>query len=224
MIITIDGPSASGKSSVAFLLARELKYLYLNTGLLYRACAHALVYDYGCFLEFLDNPSRKQVDSIISDNKITYLFDDENGSRILYDSVDITYLLKKSPYDKWASLLSAQQCVRDALLIIQRNIALKHNVIAEGRDCGAVVFPHADYKFFMTASLEVRAHRWHYDQCLRGVTITIEEAQSWLRERDERDSTRKAAPLVIPKDARVIDNSSMTVAEVITLLKEELSL
>jgi cytidylate kinase len=220
MIITIDGPSASGKSTAAYKLACDLNYMYLNTGLLYRACAYALVNDFNYSPELLIQPRSEDVDAVIAAKKINYDFASTTGAVLFYDGVMITQILKKSPYDKWASVVSADSYVRGALLSLQRMIAKTNNVIAEGRDCGTVVFPNAQHKFFMTASLDARANRWLNDQRIRGTHLTFEEAQALLLERDERDTNRDAAPLRVPESAYVIDSSKLSCQEVVNLLKE----
>lgn len=220
MIITIDGPSASGKSTTAYKLAYELKYTYLNTGLLYRAYAYALVNDLNYAPESLASPHIDDVTAVIASRKILYEFTEKTGAELSYDGAVITSLIKKSPYDKWASIVSADPHVRQALLSLQRMIAEKNNVIAEGRDCGTVVFPNAEYKFFMTASLDARTHRWLNDQRMRGAQLTFEEAQALLLERDERDSHRDTAPLRVPDSAHIIDSSNLSCDEVVSLLRK----
>ena len=248
MIITIDGPTASGKSTIAYTLARDCKLTYLNTGLLYRAFAHCLVHERGYTQEDFMTPKSNDIAFVRDANLIAYSYNATDGARICYKGEIITHLLKLPHVDRWASVLSAQPEIRAALLDIQRNIARqgaavadennygtdtagkncstdtdRHNnrgTIADGRDCGTVVFPHADYKFFVTATPETRARRWRLDQEKRGVTLSFEAALQALLERDTRDTTRTHAPLLIPPDAHMIDNSGMTADETAEHIKK----
>src|SRR5271157_5319036 len=151
MIITIDGPAASGKSSVAKDLAKKLGFYYLNTGLLYRAVAYILMQQKGS----LDTILPQDLEFI---NQLTYRYHD-NVPTVLYEGNDITPMLFSASLEQGASIVSSNKAVRDALLAFQRRIAQEHDVIADGRDCGSVVFPNAEYKFFLTADVDARTQR-----------------------------------------------------------------
>lgn len=248
MIITIDGPTASGKSTIARRLACDLNIMYLNTGLLYRAFAYCLVHECGyapdtaqdtvsskgsteatdtrktpetcAQMRQLSSPELEDIAFVLDSGLIAYDYAPVGGAIINYRGVPIADELKLPHVDRWASVISAQPAVRAALLDLQRRLAQQKDTVAEGRDCGTVVFPTADYKFFITATPETRAHRWRTDQHNRGVVLSLDEALGALAERDTRDSTRAAAPLVIPPDAHVIDNSRLTVRETVDYIKE----
>lgn len=217
MIITIDGPAASGKSTVARQLAHELSYYYLYSGLLYRAMAHVLVYYYGYTRGQLAKPLAEDVREIIEGRALQYLYSVERGAQIFWDGNDITPQLKTHEIDDYASLGSTALVVRDAVLELQRTLAKNHDVIADGRDCGTVVFPDASHKFFLTASSQTRAQRWLLDQQRLGKQMTFEQAMTAVLGRDERDTKRACCPLVIPQGAHVIDNSLLSIEETVTL-------
>lgn len=219
MIITLDGPAASGKSTIAHLLARDLSITYLNTGLLYRAFAYCLVDQRSYNRCSLSSPLATDIAFVLESSLIRYDYDPQAGALLWYNDQNIAHKLKTPEIDQWASIVSAHSGVRKALLQMQRDIGKQKDVIVEGRDCGTVVFPYADYKFFMSADLETRARRWHHDQLARHVVISYEEAYKSLQERDLRDSTRDVAPLQIPSGAIVIDTTPMTLPEVANVIK-----
>jgi cytidylate kinase len=215
MIITIDGPVASGKSSVARALAHKLNFYYLYTGLLYRAVAYIVLTE-----GRLRNPlTEEAVRAITTEDlgfvsQLVYRYHD-NAPHIAYRGIDITSYLCDAAYEQPASLLSANPNVRAALLEFQRTVARAHDVIADGRDCGSVVFPHADIKFFLTADVDTRARRLWNDQTRNQGTASFEDIKQGLIKRDERDQHRAIAPLIVPEGAVVIDSSHLTFEQTI---------
>ena len=199
MIITIDGPTASGKSSVAQLLAERLSYYYLYTGLLYRALAYIRI----------SKAESTPIKDILTNGSLQYSYTHPKVPQILFNGLDITSYLKSAEIDRYASILSADPVVRTLLLDFQRKLGMCHSLVADGRDCGTIVFPHADYKFFLTAHAEVRAARWQKSQVALNNYFTLEESLSIIQERDERDSNRAHAPLIKAPDAYIIDNSNL---------------
>ncbi len=202
MIITIDGPAASGKSSVAKMLSCKLNYYYLNSGHLYRAVAYVL----------LNNPELSYQD--ILDN-LSYKYSCDLSARVYYKSEDITQHLRGAEVTSKASVISADPELRHALLEFQRQMARDNNIVADGRDMGTVVFPDAEYKFFITASPEVRAARWRADQIKLGNNMSEAQALDWVNERDSRDINRPISPLVPAADAVVVDTSNLSLTEVL---------
>lgn len=213
MIITIDGPAASGKSTVARMIAEQLDFYYLNTGLLYRAVTYILIKKHSYTQETLKAVQAEDIAQCVDMNRFFYSYTPQEGSTVLYDTVDITRFLKDPLIDQNVSLISPQPLVREALSHLQRAIAKDHDVIVEGRDVGSVVFPHADYKFFLTASLEVRAQRWRRYQEKKGNIYSLQEAQERVEERDHQDQTRAHSPLVVPANAIIVDSSDITLQE-----------
>jgi len=220
MVITIDGPVASGKSTVARQLARRLNYFYLYSGMLYRALAYILMNRYGYDKDQIGEPREGDVYEALDLNRFEYRYDDQFRERIIYDGVDITPHLKGSFIDEIVSELAQNANVRALMRRLQHQLAAMHDVVAEGRDMGTVVFPDAEFKFFLTASLDVRAERWRALQVKRGTPFSFEEAKKRIDERDQKDCARSLAPLCVPVGAIVIDSSSMTVDEVIDRMLE----
>jgi len=220
MIITIDGPAASGKSTVAKFLAKRLGFYYINSGFLYRAVTYLLINHCLYKENNLRNPDPLDLKTYIDPNRLVYDFDQDYKVLIIFDGQNITPYLKTSFIDKGASIISTNEMVRELLLDIQRVAAQKFNIVAEGRDLGSVVFPEADIKLYLTASLKVRAKRWQKDQLEQGNAFSLEEAMDILKDRDSRDKAREIAPLIIPDDAIVIDNSDMTIEQTLQRVLE----
>lgn len=220
MVITLDGPSASGKSTIARLLAQQLGYYYLSSGLLYRGVAYVLMHDYGYTFEKLYYPVQEVLQSFLESNVFEYCYNGYKES-LLYNNNDITVFLKTAAIDKASSIVATNTFVRTLVTDLQRCIALNNNIVAEGRDAGSVVFPLAEYHFFITAQLLVRAKRWLQ---LQEKQYSLEEAQRILAERDERDTTRACDPLIIPDDAEVIDTSFLSIAETVNAIRNKIVL
>lgn len=213
MIITIDGPSASGKSTIARMLANKLGFYYISSGLLFRGLAYALVHEYRYQEENLINPRPEHIEAIL--DRFKYNYDLNTHEQLFFDNKNITSFLKNPKISTYASLIGTNLDVRNALAQLQRIIADNHNIIAEGRDMGSAIFPHADLKLFLTASLDVRAQRYQKDQHAKGRAITLEQAIQEIKDRDERDANRILAPLAIAQGAIIIDDSELSQQEVV---------
>lgn len=218
MIITIDGPVASGKSTISRILAHKLDYYYLCSGLLYRALGYLLINRYGYTIDTIANPEYDDVMKSFNPDLFSYQYTQDTQEHILFDGVDITIHLKDRFMDKIASIVSVNEMVRAAVTQIQRDIGLRHNIVTDGRDVGSVVFPHAQVKFFVTASVAVRADRWRNDQKKYGNHFSIDEAIAIITDRDERDKNRTIAPLVVPAGAVIIDTSDMSIEQTIDMM------
>jgi CMP/dCMP kinase len=214
MIITIDGPTASGKSTVAKLVAQKLNYVHLNSGLLYRGIAYVLVHFLNYTQEQLANPKQADLDYIINNHKLVY-HDINHQAQVLYDHQDITPYLKTKTMDNYASISSAAPQVRASLMQLQRQVGAWQNVVAEGRDTGTQVFPNASLKIFLTASLPVRAKRWQDFMHKTGKYYSLRECEKLINERDQRDINRHVAPLMPAPDAIIIDSSNLDIDQVI---------
>ncbi len=224
MIITIDGPTASGKSSIARLIAKELGIYYLYSGVFYRVLGYRLLHEMGYTLEMLHNPAVDDVKRMLSACQFTYFYDQAKAERALVNNIDITPFLKNAQIDEAASVVSTCPRVRQIVDHAQRKIATLHDVVVDGRDAGSVVFPEADYKFFLSASLEVRANRWLGQQKKNGTEYTREQAAHIIAQRDSRDSSRNIAPLKIPVGAAIIDNSDMNLDQTVALFLAHIKL
>lgn len=203
-IITIDGPSGAGKSTVAKLIADKLGFKYLDTGAMYRAVTLYMIENQ------VDIKNEKEVINAL--NKLNIGFD--SNYRIYLDSQDITEDIRKEKVVKFVSEVSAISSVRRKMVDLQRDIAKEGNYILDGRDAGSVVFPNADYKFYLEASLEERAKRRYKEELSKEVDISFEEVRESIKKRDKYDSNRKDSPLVVPENAIIIDTTNMTIDEV----------
>lgn len=203
-IITIDGPSGAGKSTVAKLIADKLGFKYLDTGAMYRAVTLYMIENQ------VDIKNEEEVINAL--NKLNIGFD--SNYRIYLDSKDITEDIRKEKVVKFVSEVSAISSVRRKMVDLQRDIAKEGNYILDGRDAGSVVFPNADYKFYLEASLEKRAKRRYKEELSKEVDISFEEVRESIKKRDKYDSNRKDSPLVVPENAIIIDTTNMTIDEV----------
>jgi cytidylate kinase len=207
-VITIDGPAGSGKSTVSRLLASRLKALYLDTGAMYRAVAlQASRRD-------VDLKDREAIRKLCMD--LDLHFKTSDGTARLFDGAeDISASLRSPEMDMLSSTVSSIKEVRETMTLLQRKIAERGAIVAEGRDMGTVVFPDADYKFFLRAEPEVRAGRRYRERLERGESVSRVEVENELRIRDNQDMTRELAPLVPAKDALIIDTTHLSVEEVV---------
>jgi cytidylate kinase len=196
-IIAIDGPAASGKSSVARALARRLNFVYVNSGEMYRAITWHLL------AQGTDPKDSNRVGELLQRASITSDLRN-NESHVRIDDVDPTPHLRDGRVNNAVSAVSAVPQVRHCVDQKMRHYALDHDLVVEGRDIGSVVFPETPYKFYIDASPEVRSRR-----------RAAEGQRDEIAARDRADSLRAAAPLVIAKDAEVIDTSTMTIDEVV---------
>jgi CMP/dCMP kinase len=204
-VVAIDGPVGAGKSTVARELARALDFDYLNTGAMYRAVAVAARYI--------------NVDDSVDDHRLEQLLDSITikfeGEQVLLDGKDISAEIAQPAVGDLASRLSTRSMVRAHLRGLQRAAGEGGGVVMEGRDIGTVIFPDAEVKFFLTASLQVRAARRFAELAARGEPITETEVMAQLAERDNRDQQRELAPLRPAEGAIVIDSSELDVKEVV---------
>ncbi len=207
-IITVDGPAGSGKSTVSRLLARRLRYLYLDTGAMYRAVALEAK------RKNVDLKDRVKISRLCRELDLHFKTSD-GTTRIFLGSEDISAPIRSAEMDMLSSAVSAIKEVREAMTLLQRRMAEPGGVVAEGRDMGTVVFPDAECKFFVDADPGVRAGRRHRERQERGEAISREEVEKELRKRDDQDTTRALAPLVPAKEAVILDTTNMTVEEVV---------
>jgi len=216
--IAIDGFSSTGKSTVAKQLANLLGYVYIDSGAMYRAITlYALQND--CFVT--DKLDQEKLLKALQDIKINFHFDQKDQkSRIYLNEKDVEHLIRGMEVSSRVSLVAAVPEVRDKLVALQREISKSQNVIMDGRDIGSVVFPHADVKFFMTATPEERARRRYEELKAKGDNTSLAEVLENLKTRDHIDSTRAHSPLIQTDDAIVVDNTNLTQNEQLELMKK----
>ena len=210
-VITIDGPAGSGKSTIARLLAKRLGFTYLDTGALYRAVAYEIK-DKG-----IDIKDRKRLYEIVKNMDLMFEYD-KDDTLIYVNGIEVSEQLRTPEMDMLSSRISKIKEVREALLELQRELAEKGKVIAEGRDMGTVVFPRAKIKFFLTATLKERAKRRYIQLKEKGVDVEFKKIMKDLKRRDEQDTSRAIAPLRAAKDAIIIDTTELGVQEVLERL------
>lgn len=204
-IITIDGPSASGKGSLAKALAKELDFILLDSGLLYRA------YSY-CFEQTRTHSAAKD---LFSDLRVESV---NHEMHVFGNNQDITSILRHENIAKSASQLSSLQETRDNLMSFQRDLASDHGLVADGRDMGTVVFPDAGTKIFLVADAEVRAQRRFYELQNAGQGVNMRDLIEDIRLRDEADKARKISPLKPADDSIEVNSSNLTPQEVLEIV------
>jgi len=214
--IAIDGPVASGKSTVARLLAQRLGCAFLDTGALYRAVAFAVIQ------RGISPSDDRAVGSLVAIADPQVMVDPKIplGYRIRIDGRTLEDELFSPAVSQAVSVVAANAEVRKHLVGAQRSFAEGRDVIMAGRDIGSVVLPDATFKFFLTASVDARVDRRLRELHEKGIAIARETLKGEIERRDERDRTRKASPLVTASDAIVIDSSSLTVDQVVDVLEE----
>ncbi len=217
MIITIDGPAASGKSITAKGAAERLGFLYLDTGAMYRAVTLAFL---RAGVKFNDI---KAIESILDELKLS-LVADESGSRILIGDEDVSEAIRGLSVTRNVSAVSAISAVRKKMVQLQREVVKGKNAVVEGRDIGTVVFPDADFKFYISANVETRAKRRQKDLEKLGIKQSVDEIVEDLKQRDRKDSSRRLSPLKKSDDARVIDTTSLTINEQINIIVNQVRL
>ena len=211
MIVAIDGPAASGKSTSAKLLAKELGFLYLDTGAMYRCVSWAVIKDE------IDLSNDRQLLKFLKTFKID-LKNAGNRSSFYVNNKDVTDLIRKSNISQRVSEVSAIPDIRDFMVNIQRNYAKSENCVMEGRDIGTVVFPKAEVKFFIIASDEVRAKRRKLELESLGEKKSLSELIDEIRRRDDFDSNRGHSPLKKAFDAIEIDTTDLSIDELVKLM------
>lgn len=211
--IAIDGPAGAGKSTLAKALAQELGFLYVDTGAIYRTL--------GLFVARRGKPcgDAAQVEPLLPLANIELVYGGDGSQRMFLNGEDVTQAIRENPVSQYASQVSALPAVRSYLLEMQRELAVKHNVVMDGRDIGTVVLPHADLKIFLTASLEARARRRWQELAERGAPEEMETLLAEMQQRDQADRSRAAAPLRQAADAVVVDTSELTLDQSLEALR-----
>ena len=219
--IAIDGPAGAGKSTIAKNVAKELSFIYVDTGAMYRAMALYL-HRNGISA---DDPEKIAAGCGGADISIEY----RDGEQVvLLAGENVNAWLRTEEVSAMASKSSAVPRVRERLLQLQQELAATQNVVMDGRDIGTVVLPDAQVKIYLPASVEVRAKRRYLEQKAKGEKVDLKEIEAEIAERDHRDMTREVAPLKLADDAVLVDSSDMTIDEVaqriLAIVKEKMAL
>ena len=208
--IAIDGPAASGKSTIAKLIAEQLNFTHIDSGSMYRAVTlKALALDLD--LEYESNFE------FVKSTKFEFIND-----HLYMDDVDISKEIRQHIISNNVSLVSSYLSVRNECVRIQREIAELSNVVMDGRDIGYIVLPDAQFKFFLTASIDRRAKRRHKDNLNRGIKSNLEILKEKIAERDTFDSSREHSPLKPADDAFIIDTSNLSIEQVVALITNKI--
>ena len=220
-IVTIDGPSGSGKSTISRLLAARLGYTYLDTGAMYRAVG-LKVKEAGLDLD--EKAGRAALPDLLAGIDITLApaASADDDARVFVNGKEVSHLIRTAEMGMVASRVSAEPVVREKLTEMQRQIGSRGGIVAEGRDTGTVVFPKAQYKFYMDASPEERARRRQLQLREKGQEEDYQKLLEQIIKRDHDDSARSLAPLTPAQDAVIVDTSAMGIEAVVSHMLEKI--
>lgn len=212
--VAIDGPAGAGKSTIAKRLAKELGYMYVDTGAIYRTVAY-----------FFDlwGVSPKDIDGInryIDELNVGIEYDEDGVQHMIMNGLDVTEDIRTPDISQKASVIAAHAIVREMLLDMQRDVAKQYNVIMDGRDIGSVVLPKATVKIFLTASPEVRAKRRTEELLGKGQKVNYEKILKDIQQRDYQDTHREIAPLKMCRDSVKVDTSELDIDGVVAAIRE----
>lgn len=214
--ITLDGPCGSGKTTLAKAVANKLQYVYVDTGAMYRAVAWYIIG------KGVDVASESDVEKLLDDIHLE-LGLDGGEQRVIVNGKDVSGYIRTPEISMGASTVSKHKAVRLKMVAMQRDVASKNNSIFDGRDMGSFVLPNADYKFYLTADIDERARRRFLELKAKGQDVVLEEVKLDMIKRDEQDSSRAFAPLVVPEGAYVIDTTNLTIEEVQELILKKIN-
>lgn len=211
--VAIDGPAGAGKSTVAKEVSARLKYIYVDTGAMYRTLALA------CIRENIPSDDEEKIVKVCKSSKVSIRY--ENGEQIMFlNDENVNEFIRTEKVSSMTSIISAYGGVRETLIEMQRNLAKENNIIMDGRDIGTYVLPNANVKIYLTASAGTRAVRRYKQLLEKGLDGNLEEIEKEIMERDTRDMNRAVAPLKLAEDAVYVDTSEMTQDEVVKNLVE----
>lgn len=205
--IAIDGPAGAGKSTIAKAVAKELEFIYVDTGAMYRAMALYLLQ------QGISPKETEKMEEACAKAEISIIYE-EGAQQVLLNGENVTGLLRQEEVGNMASVSSANPKIREKLVELQRILASRENVVMDGRDIGTCVLPNAQVKVYLTASARTRALRRCKELKEKGISCVLEEIEADINERDHRDMTREISPLKQAEDAVLLDSSDMTIEEV----------
>lgn len=205
--IAIDGPAGAGKSTIAKAVAKELEFIYVDTGAMYRTMALYLLQ------QGISPKETEKMEEACAKAEISIVYE-EGAQQVLLNGENVTGLLRQEEVGNMASVSSANPKIREKLVELQRILASRENVVMDGRDIGTCVLPNAQVKVYLTASARTRALRRCKELEEKGISCVLEEIEADINERDHRDMTREISPLKQAEDAVLLDSSDMTIEEV----------
>ncbi len=206
--IAIDGPAGAGKSTIAKLAAKELGFIYVDTGAMYRTIA------LGLLRKHTDCEDEGQLGQALEEIQVEMAYE-AGAQQMLLNGENVTGLIRTEEVSRMASISSAKPAVREKLLLMQRSLAASRDVIMDGRDIGTRILPQAQLKIYLTASTRARAERRYLELRQKGEACSLEEIEKDMKERDYRDMHRETAPLKQARDAVLVDTSHMTIQKVV---------
>lgn len=212
--IAIDGPAGAGKSTIAKAVARELGYVYIDTGAMYRAVGLF------CLDQAIALTDEARVSEAVRDIDITIAYDEEGAQQVFLNGANVSTRIRTQQVGDAASTVSQYPSVREKMVKLQQSLAEHTSVVMDGRDIASKVLPHADTKIYLTASVEERARRRANELREKGETCDIAEVEAEIRARDDRDMHRQHSPLIQVPEAVLVDSSTLTIDETIDRILE----
>ena len=212
--IAIDGPAGAGKSTIAKAVARELGYVYIDTGAMYRAVGLF------CLNEAIALEDEVRVSEAVRDIDITIAYDEEGAQQVFLNGANVSTRIRTQQVGDAASTVSQYPAVREKMVKLQQSLAEHTSVVMDGRDIASKVLPHADTKIYLTASVEERARRRANELREKGEACNIAEVEAEIRARDDRDMHREHSPLIQVPEAVLVDSSTLTIDETIDRILE----
>ena len=209
--IAIDGPAGAGKSTIAKKVAKELDFIYVDTGAMYRSMALYLI------RKGVKAEEKNKIIELLPEIHVTLAYV-EGEQHVYLNKEDVSSLIRNEEVSQMTSSVSTIPEVREALLSLQRNLAKENNVLMDGRDIGTCVLPNAELKIYLTASTKVRAKRRYDEMIEKGMECNLKELEASIKERDQRDINREIAPLKQAEDAVFLDTSDMNIEEVVSAI------
>ncbi len=207
--IAIDGPAGSGKSTLAKILAEELNFEYIDTGAMYRA------FTYKVLINKINPQDEESVVGLLSSTEIDFI-----DNHIYLDGLKIDELIRTNKINENVSYVASYKKVRDYMVFLQKKMAERKSVVMDGRDITSVVLPHADFKFFITASVEERAKRRYLENIEKGLNTSFNEVIEGIKKRDIIDSTRLESPLTKTDDSILIDNTNLSIEQTLKIITD----
>ena len=206
--IAIDGPAGAGKSTIAKIVAKELGFIYVDTGAMYRTLALA------CFRDGIDTSDEAAVVAKCESVEVTLGYED-GTQKVYLNGEDVSAEIRREEIGNLTSAIAVYPGVRKILVALQKDLAAKNDVVMDGRDIGTAVLPNADLKIYLTASVETRAKRRYDELVEKGQSCDLKEIEKDIEDRDYRDMNREVSPLSQADDAVLVDSSDMSIDEVV---------